>query len=48
MTVTLRLNVACGVEHLLDARDVAGERGHDDAALDALHDRAKGLADGPL
>ncbi len=37
-----------GVEDLLDARDVAGERGHDDAALERLHDVAEGLADGPL
>ena len=48
MTATLRPKVADGVEDLLDARDVAGEGGHDDAPLEALHDLAEGLADGPL
>ena len=35
MTATLRSNVGGGVEDLLDARDVAGEGGHDDAAVEA-------------
>ena len=48
MTATLRLHVRGGVEDLLDARDVAGEGGHDDAAVERLHDLAEGLADGPL
>ena len=36
------------VEDLLDARDVARERGDDDPALERLHDLAERLADGPL
>ncbi len=37
-----------GVEHLLDARDVGGEGGHDDAAFEAFHDLPEGLAHGAL
>ena len=48
MTATLRSNVARGIEDLLDARDVAGEGGHDDASLEPLHDVAEGVADRPL
>ena len=48
MTDTSRPHVRGGVEDLLDARDVAGERGHDDPAVERLHDLAEGLADRPL
>ena len=37
-----------GVEDLLDAGDVAGEGGHDDPAVERLHDLAERLADRPL
>ena len=37
-----------GVEHLLDAGDVAGEGGHDHPAVERLHDLAERLADRPL
>ena len=48
MTDDLAAERLRGVEDLLDARDVAGEGGHDDAALEPLHDLAEGLAHGPL
>ena len=36
------------VEDLLDARDVRGERGHDDPTVEPFHDVAEGFADRPL
>src|SRR6266511_5019635 len=37
-----------GVQDLLDARDVARERGDDNPPVDRFHDLAEGIADGPL
>ena len=42
------VHVGRGVEDLLDARDVARERGDDDPPVERLHDLAERLADGPL
>ena len=48
MTVTWRPKRLGRIEDLLDARDVGGEGGHDDPAVEALHDVPEGLADGAL
>ena len=44
----LAAHVRGGVEHLLEAGDVAREGGHDHAAVERLHDLAERLADDPL
>ena len=48
MTVDAAAALRRGVEHLLHARDVAREGGHDHPAVEALHDLVERLADGLL